>query len=91
MLQAVNFVGGSQGSRLSEMAATGEEKACCVLQYARIHSIVAVKRSFRIRFGNGSPMRKSIKQWYEKFQRDCCCASQNAKEKKVQIVRGAFH
>jgi hypothetical protein len=52
--------------------ATRAEKAFCVLEYARTQSIVTVQRRFRTKFGEDPPVKNSVKQWYEKFQRDEC-------------------
>jgi hypothetical protein len=62
-------VGGRQGCRLSENG-DAAEKAFCVLEYARAKSIVTVQRRFKTKFGKDPPVKNSIKQWYEKFQRD---------------------
>jgi hypothetical protein len=51
------------------MATLAAEKAFCVLEYARTESIVTVKRRFRTKFGKDPPVKNSIKQWYEKFDR----------------------
>jgi hypothetical protein len=51
---------------------TRAEKAFCVLEYARTQSIVTVQRRFRTKFGKDPPAKNSIKQWYQKFQRDGC-------------------
>jgi len=42
----------------------------CVIEYARTQSIADVQRNFRSKFGKDLPVRKSSKQWYEKFQHD---------------------
>jgi hypothetical protein len=52
--------------------ATRAEKAFCVHEYARTQSIVTVQRCFRTKFGKDPPVKNSIKQWYEKLQRDGC-------------------
>jgi hypothetical protein len=52
--------------------ATRAEKAFRVLQYARTQSIVPVQRRFRTKFGEHPTVKNSIKQWYEKCQRDAC-------------------
>jgi hypothetical protein len=52
------------------MATLATEKAFYVLKYARTESIVTVQRRFGTKFGKDPPARNSIKQWYEKFDRD---------------------
>jgi hypothetical protein len=52
--------------------ATRAEKAFCVLEYAQTQSIVPVQRRFRTKFGEHPAAKNSIKQWYEKCQRDAC-------------------
>jgi hypothetical protein len=42
------------------MAATKQEKAFCVLNYAQSKSVTTVQRNFRRRFGKDPPIRKSI-------------------------------
>jgi sulfur relay (sulfurtransferase) DsrC/TusE family protein len=52
------------------MVTLATEEAFCVLEYARTESIVTMLRRFRTKFGKDPPVRNSIKQWYEKFDRD---------------------
>jgi hypothetical protein len=72
------------------------EKVFCVLEYARIQSIVMAQRRFRTKFGKDLPVKNSIKQWYEKFQCDgCLCNAKHAgqpgpSEGRVERVREAF-
>jgi hypothetical protein len=61
----------ASGAGAVKMAAARAEKAFCVLEYSGTLSIVAVQRSFWTKFGKDLPVRKSVKQWYETFQRDC--------------------
>ena len=42
-----------------KMAATGAEKAFCVLEYTRTQSIVDVQRNFRSKFGKDLPVRRA--------------------------------
>jgi hypothetical protein len=74
--------------------ATRAEKAFCVLEYARTQSIVTVQRRFRTKLGMDPPVQNSIKQWYEKFQRDVCVAKRAGRpgpsEERVERVREAF-
>jgi hypothetical protein len=52
--------------------ATRTKKTFCVLEYARTQLIVTAQLRFRTKFGKDPPVKNSIKQWYEKFQRDVC-------------------
>ena len=65
--RVLSFVGGRQGSQLIENDGDGN-----LLEYAGTVSIVAAQRSFRTKFGKYPPMRNSIKQRYEKLQRNGC-------------------
>jgi hypothetical protein len=74
-------------------ATLATQKAICVFEYARTESIVTVQRLFRTKFGKDPPVRNSIKQWYEKFQRDgCLCIAKRpgASEETVDRVRESF-
>jgi hypothetical protein len=42
----------------------------CVIEYARRQSIVDIQRNYGSKFRKDQPVRKSSKQWYEKFQHD---------------------
>jgi hypothetical protein len=75
---------------------TRAEKDFCVLAYARTQSIVTVQLRFRTKLGKDPPVKNSIKQWYEKFQRDgCLCIAKRAgrpgpSKERVERVREAF-
>lgn len=56
----------------SEMAATPQEKSFCVLQLAKLESIVAVQRAFRRQFNKQPPRHKQIYEWHRKFVEDGC-------------------
>jgi len=62
------------GGRLTscKMAASGEEKAFCVLHFHVSKSVLTAKREFRTRFKKEPPTKKSIRSWYDKFQRTGC-------------------
>jgi hypothetical protein len=46
----------------------GVEKSFCVLEYARINSIILVQRHFHACFHKKSPTDNTTKQWYETFE-----------------------
>lgn len=54
------------------MAATPQEKSFCVLQLAKLESIVAVQRAFRCQFNKQPPRHKQIYEWHRKFVEDGC-------------------
>jgi len=54
------------------MAASGEEKAFCVLHFRVSMSVLTVKREFRTRFTKEPPAKNSTRSWYEKFHRTGC-------------------
>jgi transposase len=78
------------------MAATKQEKAFCVLDYAQCKSITTVQRNFLRRFGKDSPTRKSIYDWLRKFETTgCLCKGKSpgrprVSEENVQRTRKAF-
>jgi hypothetical protein len=84
------------GAGAVKMAAARAEKAFRMLEHAATQSIVAVQRRFRTKFGNDLPVRKSVKQWHEKFQRDCwlCIVNRPVRpgrsEECVELVEGGF-
>jgi hypothetical protein len=49
------------------MAFSGEQKAFCVLQFAKTQSIVTVQRGFRTKYRTEQPMDKTVRDWYRKF------------------------
>jgi hypothetical protein len=54
------------------MAASAQEKALCVLEFAKTTSVSSVQRHFRTRCGKNPPARKSIYNWYKQFQGKGC-------------------
>ena len=52
--------------------ATLEQKAFCVLQFARHESVVSVQRAFRRQFNSDPPSPNSIRRWYQQFQTTGC-------------------
>jgi hypothetical protein len=78
------------------MAATKQEKAFCVLDYAQCQSVTTVQRNFRRRFGKDPPTRKSIYDWHRKFETTGCLCKKKSpgrppvSEENVQRIRQAF-
>jgi hypothetical protein len=72
MPQALSFIGGHQVSRLNENGTNRSRECFLLLEYAKTQSIVTVQQSFLTKFGKDLPVRNSINQWHEKFQRDGC-------------------
>ena len=69
---------GSTARRYSwrKTAFTVNKKAFCVLEFAKIQSIVTVQRRFRIMYHTEPPTDKTIREWYMKFQQSgCLCAA----------------
>jgi hypothetical protein len=76
--RVLGYVSGRQGCTMSENGDASRE-AFCVLEYARTKSIKTVQRRYRTKFGKDLPVKNSIKQWYEKSQRDgCLCIAKRA-------------
>ena len=78
------------------MAFTVNNKAFCVLEFAKTESIVTVQRRFRIMFHTEPPTDKTIREWYMKFQQSGClyAAKRSGRPgpsaETVQRVREAF-
>ena len=65
----LNFLG-------SVLAFSQQNKAFCVLQFAKTESWTCVQRAFRRKFEKEAPERKSIVRWHAKFVKDgCLCPS----------------
>jgi hypothetical protein len=52
----------------ANMAFSGEQKAFCVLQFAKTQSIVTVQRGFRTKYRTEPPTDKTVRDWYRKFE-----------------------
>jgi hypothetical protein len=52
--------------------ATPEQKAFCVLQFAKHESVVSVHRAFRRQFQGDPPSANGIRRWYQQFQTTGC-------------------
>ncbi|GFT54696.1 hypothetical protein TNCV_958801 [Trichonephila clavipes] len=42
-------------------------KCFCILEYARVFSVLSVQRAVRNRYGKEEPSKKSILRWYHHF------------------------
>jgi hypothetical protein len=60
------------------MAATKQEKVFYVLDCAQYNSVTTVQRNSRTRFGKDPPPRKSILDWYRRFETTACLAKGRA-------------
>ena len=82
--------------RNKAIMATLEQKAFCVLQFARHESVVSVQRAFRRQFNSDPPSPNSIRRWYHQFQTTgCLCKGKSAgrrrlSEENVERVRQSF-
>jgi hypothetical protein len=54
------------------MAFSGEQKAFCVLQFAKTQSIVTVQRGFRTKYPTEPPKDNTVRDWYRKFEETGC-------------------
>ena len=76
--------------------ATLEQKAFCVLQFAKNESFVSVQRAFRRQFNSDPPSPSSIRRWYQQFQTTgCFCKGKSAgrprvSEESVERVSQSF-
>lgn len=71
------------------MAPSMQEKAYCVLEYAKTSSFIVVQRHFRTKFGKEPPHRHNIERWVKQFQdTGCLCkkTSPGRPEAKTEVV-----
>jgi hypothetical protein len=54
------------------MAFSGEQKAFCVLQFAKTQSIVTVQSGFQTKYRTEPPTDKPVRDWYRKFEETGC-------------------
>ena len=59
------------------MAFIVNNKAFCVLEFAKTESIVTVQRRFRIMYHKEPPTDKTIRKWYMNSSRVAACALRN--------------
>ncbi|PNF27273.1 hypothetical protein B7P43_G05161 [Cryptotermes secundus] len=73
-----------------------QQKAFCVLEFAKTNSVVMVQCSFRRRFGINPPCPKNIRRWFRQFQESVClCKGKSpgrprVSEEQVARIRAAF-
>lgn len=75
---------------------TREQKAFCVLEFAKTRSVVTVRRAFRTKFGFDPPSDNNIRRWYHQFEdTGCLCKGKSTGrprvgEETVERVRETF-
>ncbi|XP_046662972.1 uncharacterized protein LOC124355862 [Homalodisca vitripennis] len=75
---------------------SAQQKAFCVLQFAKDESVVSVQRDFRRRFGIDPPSPKNIRRWYRQFEeKGCLCKGKisgrpRTSDEMVQTVRQTY-
>ncbi|PNF43528.1 hypothetical protein B7P43_G03919 [Cryptotermes secundus] len=76
--------------------ASPQQKAFCILEFAKTNSVVTVQRAFRRRFGSNPPCPKNIRRWFRQFQESgCLCKGKSpgrsrVSEEQVARIRAAF-
>ena len=76
--------------------ATREQKAFCVLQFAKIESVIRMQRAFHIKFHCNPPCDNNIHRWYHQFEdTGCLCKGKSSGrpsmiEEHVKRVSDAF-
>lgn len=76
--------------------ATPQQKAFCVLEFAKTDAIVTVQRAFRTEFGIDPPHRESIRRWVTQFKETgCLCKGKSpgrprVSEEQVEKIHDAF-
>ncbi|PNF26248.1 hypothetical protein B7P43_G02693 [Cryptotermes secundus] len=76
--------------------ASPQQKAFCVLEFAKTNSVVTVQLAFRRRFGINAPCPKNIRRWFRQFQESgCLCKGKisgrpRVSEEQVARIRAAF-
>ncbi|PNF14304.1 hypothetical protein B7P43_G06787 [Cryptotermes secundus] len=76
--------------------ASPQQKAFCVLEFAKTNSVFTVQRAFRRRFGINPPCPKNIRRWFRQFQESgCLCKGKSpgrprVSEEQVARIRAAF-
>ena len=76
--------------------ASPQQKAFCVLEFAKTKSIVTVQRAFQGQFHINAPSPKNIRRWFQQFQeRGCLCKKKSpgrpsVSEAHVTRIRSTF-
>lgn len=79
-----------------KMATTPQERSFCVLQFAKLESIVGVQRAFRRQFNKQPPRHKQIYEWHRRFVEDGCICKRKStgrprtSDENVERVRAAY-
>ncbi|PNF35310.1 hypothetical protein B7P43_G04811 [Cryptotermes secundus] len=71
-----------------------QQKAFCVLEFAKTNSVVTVQRAFRRRFGINPPCPTNIRRWFRQFQESgCLCKGKSLGRPRVsaEALRRADH
>ena len=76
--------------------ASAQQKAFCVLEFAKTKSVITVQRAFRVKFNCDAPSSKNIRRWSKQFEESgCLCKGKSpgrprTSEENVERVRAAF-
>jgi hypothetical protein len=76
--------------------ATPQQKAFCVLRFAKSESVIIVQREFRKQFQSNPPGKTNILQWYRQFQENgCICKGESPgrpriSEENVNRIRVSY-
>ncbi|PNF16254.1 hypothetical protein B7P43_G11654 [Cryptotermes secundus] len=76
--------------------ASPQQKAFCVLEFAKTNAVITVQRAFRRRFGINPPCPKNIRRWVRQLQESgCLCKGKSpgrprVSEEQVATIRAAF-
>ena len=69
---------------LTLIMASPQQKAFCVLEFAKTKSIVTVQRAFQGQFHINAPSPKNIRRWFQQFQeRGCLCKKKSPGRPRV--------
>lgn len=85
----------ASGSDSIKMA-SAQQKAFCVLEFAKTKSVITVQRAFRVKFNCDAPSSKNIRRWSKQFEKSgCLCKGKSpgrprTSEENVERVRAAF-
>jgi hypothetical protein len=69
-----------------KMTASAQEKALCVLEFAKTTSVSSVQWHFRTHYGKNPPTRKFIYDWWKQFQgKGCLCKGKSTGRPQVSF------
>lgn len=64
--------------------ASAQQKAFCVIRFARCESVISVQREFRTTYGVDPPTAQSIRRWYKQFSdTGCLCKGKSSGRPRV--------